>query len=62
MTQKCHHFVATLEILKCKKHISVFAVQIFVETVFIVSVVVTSESSCSLYKRDQFMSAINTDE
>ena len=62
VTQKCCYFVMILEILKCKKHVSVLIIQIFVEIVFVVSVFVTLESSHSLYKRDQSLSVINVNK
>ena len=62
MTQKHYYSVAALEILKQKKHFFVSAAQISVKTAFVVSVFVVSESSCSLYERDQLMSIINIDE
>ena len=51
-----------LEILKHKRHVSASAAQIFVKTVSVVSVSVASESSHSLYDRDQSLSVINADE
>ena len=62
MIQKHHHSVAVFETLKCKKHIFVSAAQIFIKIVSVASVSVTSESSHSLYERDQLMRIINTDE
>ena len=62
MTQKCCCSVAALEILKHKRHISVSAIQTFIEIVSIISVSVALESSHSFYERNQFMSIINADK